>query len=127
MKTHFLLAILFLVVVSCKKSDDENSNESFITLNVKNVYIENPQVPTGTDCTNDGTTISCWRDLIITDGTYKQSPTDNIFYPNEDVTYRINFLDLQLLGDLSTPVTLEQHFNSETGNYSNQGDRKSTR
>jgi len=106
---------------SCSDDNENSESESeFITLNVNNVYLENPE-SNGTNCEPDGSSVDCWRDLIITDGTYTQSSSDNIFYPDNNTTYRINFLELQLVGDFSTPNTFEQLYNSGTDIYTNNG------
>ncbi|WP_034257726.1 hypothetical protein [Altibacter lentus] len=121
MKSKLILLFAILIAYSCSDNndDDSNSESEFITLTVNNVYLENPD--NGTNCNPDGSSIDCWRDLIITDGTYTQSSADNIFYPDNNTTYRINFLELQLVGDFSTPNTFEQLYNPNTDIYTNNG------
>lgn len=124
---HFilLLCLLSISITSCS-SDRSNDSDDIITLQVNNVYLEDPTVNSNTQCVpngliNNNYTIDCWRDVIITDGTYTQSNSDNNFYPDNTTTYIIHFLDLQLVGDFSAPNIYEQLYDVENHIYSNQG------
>lgn len=108
-----ILFILILLVFACSSNsnsnDGEPNEEGVITLVVNNVYLKDPSVEPG------------WRDVTITDGAYTQSASDNKFYANDNTTYRIIFLDLQLVGDFSTPNVFEEVYDANNDLYSNQG------
>lgn len=122
--------IILTVLFSCSKnSDDKNGGDQSdnVTLTINNVYVEDPSVPAGTECNPDfegsggNITLACWRDIIITDGAYTQSPTDGKFYPDNNTTYKIAFLEVQLVGDISTPNVFENIWDSANGVYQNRG------
>lgn len=87
------------------------------SLKVKNVYLENPE---GTECDPDAPTANCWRNLIITDGTYTRG-NDGILYPDDNTTYIIEFVELQLQGDFSTPNKFEHPHEEVEGTDKNKG------
>lgn len=104
------LLILTLLILACSSNsnDGDPNQDGVVTLKVNNVYLENPSN-------------SSWVDVIVTDGTYTQSPDDDIFYADEKTTYIIHFLELQLNGDFSTPNVFEQLYDSDNDIYDNQG------
>ena len=123
-----ILFILILLNIACSSNDNnsESNQDGVITLEVNNVYLKDPTVSSGTVCVPNGAinndySVSCWRDLTITDGTYTQSAFDNKFYADDNTTYRIIFLELQLVGDFSTQNTFEDLYDANNDLYSNQG------
>jgi hypothetical protein len=108
MKRILLILIVFAFSCSTGDNNSEENNNDIITLEVNNVYVEDP-------VNND------WVDVIVTDGVFTQSSTDDVFYPDDNTTYIIHFLELQLDGDFSTPNVYENLYDANLDQYTNQG------
>jgi len=108
MKKIYLL-FLSVMLVSCSNdsSSEESKNDGITTLQVNNVYVQGE--PKG------------WRDIVISDGDFTRNPEDDIYYPEDNVTFVIDFLELQLGDGMNTPKILEQTYSPDTGNYRNEG------
>lgn len=115
--TYFFYSLLILLILSCSSNDSNESKEDNVTtLKINNVYLEDPtDYSNGTNCTT-GLTFDCWKWLFITDGTFTKSPSDGIYYANDDVSYIISFVDLRLLGNFSTPNIYADYNNEPNTN-----------
>ena len=106
-KIYFLIFSIILGSCSGEDSSDETENEEITTLEVNNVYIQGE--PKG------------WTDIVISDGDFTKNPDDDIYYPEENVSYVIDFLELQLGEGMHKPKTLEQLYDHEEDLYQNEG------
>ncbi|MCM8569700.1 hypothetical protein NE848_09935 [Gramella jeungdoensis] len=105
-KLYFLA--LSVILFSCSgDSASDQSEDGIKTLEVNNVYVQGE--PKG------------WRDIVISDGDFTRNSQDDIYYPEDNVSYVIDFLELQLGDGMHEPKTLEQTYNAETDIYKNEG------
>lgn len=104
---YFLFLSVLLFSCSGEDSSDNRNQDGITTLKVKNVYVQGE--PKG------------WRDIVISDGDFTRNPEDDIYYPENNVTYVIDFLELQLGDGMHEPKILEQTYNTETDIYGNEG------
>lgn len=106
-KIYLLLLSVMMVACSSETSTDDSIKDGITPLLVNNVYILGEA--------------KGWRDIVISDGDFTKNPEDDIYYPEDNVSYVIDFLELQLGEGMDSPKTLEQTYNLDTGNYSNEG------
>jgi hypothetical protein len=97
------------MLISCsdESTSDDPINDGITTLQVNNVYVQGE--PKG------------WTDIVISDGDFTRNPDDNIYYPEDNVSYVIDFLELQLGEGMHKPKKLEQTYDSQEDMYENQG------
>lgn len=108
MKKLYLL-LLSVIMVSCsgESSSDDTGDEEISTLQVNNVYVQGQPID--------------WTDIIISDGDFTKNPDDEIYYPEDNVTYVIDFLELQLGDGMHIPKILEQTYDAQVDVYENKG------
>lgn len=103
------MIFLSILTISCsgESSPEENSgNNEINTLEVQNVYVLGE--PKG------------WTDIVVTDGEFVKG-NDEIYYPKANVTYMIDFLELQLGDGMDIPKVLEQNYDPERNIFENKG------